>query len=501
MQNEKEDFFKNHLRVNLSEGDPPSLHPQLASDIRGRMIGKSLFEGLTRLGKNGVGELAAAEKIEIDPSCTRYVFFIRDHLWSNGEVVTAHQFEKAWKQAIHPESVCARSDLFYIIKNAKKAKCRQLNIEDVGVKAINDKVLVVELENPAPYFLELISHPIFSPVYNDEKEPSVFNGPFMLGKWQRGSVLEFIKNSLYWDANNVNLDKVSIFMVPDVNTENVLFEKNKLDVIGDCFDSFPLDILPSVMKDPNFNTQEISRIYWLYINTNEMPFLNEKIRLAFAYAINRKDLTDNFLIGDSSCNTILPKTLTLVDKDTYIIENTEIAREMFREGLAELGLTQDSFPCITLSYCTYGSQKSLSELLQERLQNVLGIQVTLQSLEWNVLLQNMVHGQFQIASCMRNAIYEDPLYFLEIFKEKSNSYNYARWEDEEYKNLLTLAISSSDQEVRKSYLREAETRLLKSMPVIPIYTETCKYLVKENLEGYYINNSGYVDFKAISFKN
>ena len=145
--------FSQHLRVNLSEGDPTSLHPHLAADIRSRILGKALFEGLTRLTPKGKGELAAAEKVDVNDSFTRYVFSIRPHEWSNGEPVTAYQFEKSWKQAIHPDSICARGDLFYIIKNAKKAKRNELSLENVGIQALDEKTLVVELEHPAPYFL------------------------------------------------------------------------------------------------------------------------------------------------------------------------------------------------------------------------------------------------------------------------------------------------------------------------------------------------------------
>ncbi len=488
-----------HLRLNLSEGDPPSLHPHLASDIRGRILGKALFEGLTRLNKQGKGEPAACEAIELDPSSTVYTFSLRPHSWSNGEQVTAYQFEKAWQQAVDPNSNCARADLFYIVKNAKKIKKGELPVTALGIHALDEKTLRVELENPAPYFLELISHPVFSPVYDQEIEPKAFNGPFELNEWKRGSVLGLRKNPLYWDKQAVDLDKISIFMVSTLNVEQAMFQRDELDIIGDCFDSFPVDFLPEAMQSPHFRSQEISRVYWLYVNTQQPPFTSDKIRKAFAYALNRSFLAKNFLIGDTPCFTILPKTLTTIKNDSVIDEDKEKALELFQQGLEELSLTKESFPQITLSYCNYGSQKSLSELLQEKLQKTLGIRVVLQSLEWNTLVQNFIHGQFQLASCMRNAIYEDPLYFLEIFKEKNNSYNYSRWENESYKQLLNTAIATSEKTKRDECFYKAEKLLQDEMPVIPIYTENCKYLVKDNLKGYFINNSGYVDLKYISF--
>jgi oligopeptide transport system substrate-binding protein len=488
-----------HLRINLADGDPASLHPHRSVDIRGRTISKALFEGLTRLKSNKV-LLAAADKVEIDPSYTHFLFSIRPHCWTNGQKVTAYHFEKAWKRALHPDARCSRADLFYIIKNARRAKCNEVPLEAVGVKALDETTLTVELEHPAPYFLELISHPIFSPVYGEDEEPTIFNGPFVLGNCKHGSLFELDRNCQYWDAENIGLQKVSISMITDPHTEFFLFEKGEYDVIGDAFDSIPDDLLVAAKKDPRFHTETISRIYWLYINTETPPFQSAWIRKAFAYAIDRKNLIQNFLINDIPSVTLLPKALTLLDERSCIEDgNTEKAIYCFEQGLKELGLTRETFPPITISYCTYGSQKALTQIFQEYLGKILGIDVQIQAFEWNILSNNLVHGQFQIASCIRNAMYNDPSYFLEIFKDKNGSYNFSRWENQTYQQLLAQANSAEDMKEREHYLRLAEKLLIEEMPAIPIYTETCKYLLNEKLKGYSITPSGYVDFKNLFF--
>lgn len=489
----------NQLRVNLSEGDPPSLHPHRSVDLRGRMIGKALFEGLTRLKPNGEAEIAAANRVDIDPSYTHFKFSIRPHRWTSGQAVTAYDFEKAWKTALHPNTRCSRADLFYIIKNAKKAKCGEVSLDAVGVRALDATTLIVELQQPAPYFLALISHPIFSPICDEKDEPTIFNGPFILGTWKHGSLFELVRNPGYWDAENVKLDKVSITMIADPHTEFFLFEKGEYDVMGDTFDSIPEDLLSTAKQDPRFQTGVISRIYWLYLNTETPPFHSASIRKAFAYAINRQNLVKNFLTTDIGCTTILPKTLTLLDETLGIDENREKAVLFFEQGLQELGLTRETFPKITLSYCTYGSQKSVTQILQENLREILGINVEIQAFEWNILSDHLIHGQFQIASCDRNAMYEDPFYFLEIFRDKSCSYNFSRWENRIYQQLLDQASATFDMKERDGYLRDAEKLLLDEMPVIPVYMGTCKFLLNEKLRGYAINRSAYIDFKGLSF--
>ena len=139
--------------INFQEGDFPSLNPQIAIDQRCRCLGMALFEGLTRLNADGEPEPAAAREIRCSSSNTIYTFILRKHHWSTGEEVTAFDFEQSWKRAIAPHSYCLRSDLFFIIKNAKEAHLGIKSIDQVKIKAINAKTLIVELEYPAFYFL------------------------------------------------------------------------------------------------------------------------------------------------------------------------------------------------------------------------------------------------------------------------------------------------------------------------------------------------------------
>jgi oligopeptide transport system substrate-binding protein len=490
-----------HLRVNLAEGEPPSIHPHRGSDVRARILGKSLFEGLTRVGEKGTSELAAAENVEIDPSRCLYTFTLRPHRWSNNEPVTAYHFENAWKRAVQPDSLCVRSDLFYIIKNAKKAKRSEVALDQVGVYAKDEKTLIVELNEPAPYFLDLISNPMFSPLYNEDAEPNCFNGPFVMGERKRGVKLQLVRSESYWDKAHVDIEKVSISMIPDAYSEFALFEKAEFDVMGNCFEDIPLDILPKAMSDTRFATQKISRIFWLYLNPLHPLFQSAKIRKAFSCALDRDHLVKNLLLGDIPCTTILPNNLTLLKESSDADANTAKAIKLFEEGLHELGLKRESLPPVTLSYGTYAFEKSLSQVLQEKWQNVFGIPISVEGLEWNILSDHMIHGKYDITTCTRHAMYEDPYYFLEIFKDKNSSYNFSRWENTKYKEILDRASKTTDLSEREKLLREAEVLLLEEMPVIPVHMQTCKYLTLNRLQKYRINNSGYVDFKAMQISD
>src|SRR5579872_2055160 len=145
----------NSISMNLQEGEPPSLNPYVGVDLRSRCLYLALFEPLMRKNGDGNLEYASAEKVEIDPTQTIYTFHLRHNHWSNGELVTSHHFAKAWAYALTPGNCCIRADLFYPIKNAEKVKKGQLPGSELKIFTPDEKTLVVELEHPLPYFLDL----------------------------------------------------------------------------------------------------------------------------------------------------------------------------------------------------------------------------------------------------------------------------------------------------------------------------------------------------------
>jgi oligopeptide transport system substrate-binding protein len=484
------------LQLNFQEGDPLSLNPHFGIDLRCRAIERLLFEGLTRVDSEGVCQLAAAEQVVLSPDQTTYTFTLRPHLWSNGDKVTAHQFVASWKEALKPDSLCARSDLFYIIKNARGAKLGTMALDDVGVMALDEQTLIVTLEHPAPYFLDLLTHPIFSPLYSFENEPTVFNGPFNIEVWKRDVDLKLIANSKYWDREHVGTQSIQFSFVKDPMTVLSLFEKGEIDFIGDPMTTLPLDALSSSSFQERLSYQDVARTYWIYVNTEKFPYNSSKIRRAFAYALDRKMLTDHIFQGCLPHKSPVPRNLSLLnDEETYADADTLSACQLFEEGLLELGLTRQTLPQVTLSYSTISGQKTLAEAIQQRWKEVFGIDVAIEGSEWSVLASYFNNGQFQMGGVLRSAVYNDPLYHLEIFKNKEFPYNASFWENEKYQEWLNLASSASDSLTRLDYLRNAERILVEEMPVIPIFVDTYKFMVNRNLKGFIIDKSGCIDFK------
>jgi oligopeptide transport system substrate-binding protein len=486
------------LRINFQDGDLPSTHPHIGIDYRIRSLQSALFEGLTRMDPDGSAQPAAADSIFISDDKTRYTFTIRPAFWSNSEPVTAYHFADAWEKAIAHGSGCLRPDLFYIIKNAEKIKKGELPLSESGIQVIDERTLEIELENPAPYFLELISNPIFSPLFDQSEEPMVFNGPFVIDTWKLDNIISLKKNHHYWDASNVSLENIKITVITDALTAFQLFEKGELDWIGAPFSCLPNDMIPTFEQTGMLKSKEVARIYWLYCNNEVAPFNNPSIRKALSYAIDRKDIVEHVLFGQSTATTPLPSSLSLLKADA-LPEHSDIsqARQFFEQGLQELGLTADTFPKITLSHSHITGQRQLAEIIQSNWQSALGVTVALEGSEWNHFFSNLSRGNFEIGGCIKSALFRDPIYHLELLQDKTLSYNVGRWEDSQYKSLLQQARDTTDLAGRANFLEQAERILLDQMPVIPVYGDTYLYAMRPHIQGVVIHDLGHVDFKWI----
>ncbi|MCH9626530.1 MAG: Oligopeptide-binding protein OppA [Chlamydiales bacterium] len=487
---------KQTLRIN-SQGDPASLHPHTGVDLVCRHYQKALFEGLTRLNPDAQPELAAAEHVEISNSKCRYTFTLRPMIWTNGKQVTAADFEKTWKQALNPNSDCLRPDLFYPIKNAQKAKKGEVSLDEVGIKAIDTRTLVVDLEHPTPYFLDLISNALFSPLYDPtETTPTVFNGPFCLAQWVHEQQLTLEKNGDYWDADTVRLNRIEASLVSDPNTAMLMYEKGEVDWAGHPFTFLPQDSIEKAEASPDFITRPIAGVFWLCLNTEQFPLHSTKIRQALSVALNREVIAKHVVLGETPSKSLIPITMPLThEEELYSDSNDRLAQKLFNEGLQELNLTREQFPTLRYSYSDIPGQKKLAEAIQQKWEQTFGIQVELTGSEWNVFFASLGERQYQIGGLIWFSVFNDPIYTLDFFKEKAHRYNAPQWESKHYRQLLDLADGETDPVRREEHLKQAVLLILDEMPIIPLYMVHAKYLKSPKVQGLFVNELGQADFK------
>lgn len=500
------------LRLNIKQ-EPYSLNPQLSNDTTSMNVLQQMFEGLTRVGKDGKPENGMAEHIQVSDDLRTYTFTLRDAKWSNGDPVTAHDFEYAWKWALNPENESKQAWYLYYIKNAKAAHVGEASLDEVGVKAIDNKTLEVTLEAPAPYFLELTAFSVYFPVnsniakeqkgwYLDAGENFVTNGPFTLTNWEHNNEITLEKNEQYWDVNAVNLEKIQMLMINDQNTELNMFENNELDWAGSPTGSLPAEAIPTLQDKGTLNIQSIAATYWYVVNVEQKPLNNKKVRQALALAINREGIVKNITKGGQlPAMSMVPPAMIPENEQGYFKDNDiENAKKLLAEGLKEEGIESiDQAPPITVSYNTDEGHAKIAQAIQDMWKKNLGLEVTLENTEWKVYLDQLSSGDFMVGRLGWSGDFNDLINFLEIYKEEGGN-NYPRWINKDYQALLTQSSEEKDPEKRFELMKKAEAIIMDEMPIIPIYYYTNVWVQNPKLKDVVISGLGHPQYKWAYFE-
>lgn len=502
---------RNLLPLSLST-EVRSLDPSIGIDSASQLIIKMLFEGLVTIDPSGDLVPAAAESYKLSSDRKTYTFTLRDAKWSNGMPLTAYDFEYSWKRVIGAAGKGSAVHNCYAIKNVQDIVHGKKSIDEVGVRALDEKTFVVELEHPTPYFLEMISTSSFFPVnaevdkknpnwMNGEKETFVCNGPFVLEKHKHNDEIVVLKNPSYWDRDQVKLTGIKVVIVKEGLTQLHMFEKGELAWMGKPLSRLPLDALPTLKKRGEITFVPSMGIYWYFLNTETFPFNNKKMRQAFAYAVHRKEITDHILQeGETPAFGILPKSLNVSTNPYFSDNDLELARKLFAEALVEMGISKEQLSPIILSYNSSEFHQRTAQIVQEQWQKAFDIRVVLQQEEWKVHYQNLTKGNFQIGGMGWHSWLRDPIYMMQTFRFRSDGVNMSRWENPTYKTLLDETETEIDVEKRRQKFFEAEKLLMDEMPIIPMYFTSICYAKKKGLKNVYVSELNQLDFKWAEYE-
>jgi len=491
------------LRINIHQ-EPATVDPGIAEDNVSGGITRATFDGLTRLDKDAKPMNSVAQDVKVSEDGLTYTFTLRDSKWSNGEPLTAHDFEFAWKRALDPKTASNYAYQLYYVKNGQKFHTGKGTADEVGVKALDDKTLEVKLENPTPYFLELTAFYTYYPVskkvveanpnWAKEAATHVGNGPFKMTAWEHKSKIVLEKNENYWDKDNVKLEKIEMAMIEDENTELSMFENGELDWAGQPLSQLPTDAIPALKDAGTLVIHPKATMYWYKFNTEKAPFNNAKIRKAFAYAVNRQEIVDNITqAGQVPAMGLLPQTMAVKPEGYFKDNDVETAKKLLEEGMKELGITE--LPPITLSYNTVERHKKIAEAVQDQWKKALGVDVKLANKEMKVHLEDMHQGNYQIGRLGWNADFNDPINYMEMYRDKDGGNNDTRWENARYKELIIQSAKETDPEKRKALFAEAEQIFMDEMPVIPIFNDVDVWAQSDKVKGVQVDGLGFVDFK------
>ena len=492
------------LKINLRD-EPQSLDPRLTRDPSDMTLMRMFFEGLTRIGPGDKPQLALASEVELSKDLKTYRFTLRPASWSNGDPVKAGDFVYSWTKTLDPASISDNAFLLYLIKNGKQVKAKELPIEELGVRAEDEKTLIVELESPTPYFLELIASPVFFPVHEGvdrqnphwaEKEGSyVSNGPFLLKQWRHHDLIVAEKNPSYWDKESVHLDGIELMMVCS-DTEMKLFEKGELHWAGSPISTLPLDALGSLKREGKVHPLPIAETGFIRANTKDPLLSHPKLRKALALAIDRKEIVEHVTQGGQvPVTSLVPPALMQQTEGYFQDADVQSATKLLDEALEELEISRKELSHITFSYAASERAHLIAQAIQEQWNRAFGFQVTLEAIERKVYFDRLSKQDYQLAFCSWRADFQDPINFLEVFKYNTQSTNNTHWEDPEYIQLLDASSLEPSRELRLAMLKKCEGILMEAMPIFPIFQYSLLYLKDEQLQGVFLSSLGNLDFK------
>ena len=499
------------LRISFNS-DVSSLDPRIGVDYPSAHVTMMLFEGLMIAGLDGGIKPGIAKSYDLSSDHKTYTFYLRPTYWSNGDPVTAFDFEYAWKRVIDPYQNGLGKQNFYVIKNARQIVKGELPLSEVGIKALDESTLRIELEYPVPYFLELVATSSYLPVNaswdqalpnwsNKQNEDFVCNGPYRLVKHALESEIIVEKNPTYWNASEVRMEKIHISIINDLTTQLNLFEKKQLDWLGNPFSRIAFDASESLKKNNLLEFAETLGLYWLEINTESFPFNNKKLRQAFAYAIDRRKLTSYLLQSNESPATgVLPPGIATQSIPFFKDGDKETALRLFNEALSEMGITRKDLPIITLCHSQMFDISSVMQEIQEQLNSTFSIHIQLEQQDFKTLLAKLQKGNYQIAALGWKSWIRDPIYILQTFRDKSDALNGTKWENPRYQQLLAAAEREIDPEKRQHYFNQAEQILIEEMPVIPLYYTTNSFCKNKRLKNVHMTNLDQVDFRWAYFE-
>lgn len=478
-------------------GEPQTLDPALAEDVHGFNVLTDLYEGLVVVTADGTIQPGVADRWDISPDGRQYTFHLRnDALWSNGDSVTADDFVAAFDRAISPGSVSTYSFLLEPILNYHAVTRGELPVEDLGVRALDERTLVIELREPVPYFTGILAMPIAYPVHSTQQDnpgrfndPATFvgNGPFVLESWLPGEKIRLRKNVLFRNASLVRIDIVDYFPITEPAAEYNMFRAGELDMTA----TVPPTAISSLrdMQSSELRITPSLGLYYLAFDLTEPPFDDVDLRQALTMAIDREVLISVLGRGEQAAFGIVPPGVANYRgaqfewKDLAASERQALARDLYSEAGYD-----DSRPLqMKLTYDAGGVHETLALAVASMWRDVLGVDVELEKMEWKLLLATRDNrSAWQVMRFAWTGDYNDASTFTDIFRSDSEQ-NLAKFENESYDALVNEAAGLTDLVLRTTRLNSAEALLLEEYPVAPLYFYVSKHLVSNRLKNFQDN--------------
>lgn len=467
----------------LLNAEPSTLDVARFMDTYSRSILFNILEPLTRI-VDGVVTGAGAESWTVSDDGLVYTFTLRENYWSDGEPVVAGDYLYALQRQADPDNAWSLAADMYSIAGFEAVFTGEADISELGVEAPDDSTLVITLESPNSAFLS--STDIFpcrqdyveeyGDAYGAEASNIIGCGPFNLVEWVHSSSLTFEKNESYWNADEVQLQEFTFYIIEDTNASMASFENGSLDYVyvssSEYIEKFSAD--SSLVSE----AYSAARSFILVFNCQDEILSNSKIRLAFSLALDRETLAEVITGGTAQAATgLIPPESTVGsynfrdeagDLISALQEANPDPQALLIEGMEEAGLGSDP-STLTLTFAwgaTTADARTYAELFQQMWQETLGVTVELEFNDSATHMSNVNSGNYQIASTSWGANSEPQ---FQLSRWATSTGGQSLWVNEEYIQLVNEGVSTMDDAERLELYRQAEELLVSDAAIAPVY--------------------------------
>lgn len=480
---------------------------------------KHMYENLVTLDDDDNTVPGAAESWDYDEDTLTYTFHLRkDGVWTNGDPVTAKDFEFAWSQALNPDVASDYAYFLYFIKNAEKYFNGEVTWDEVGVKVVDDYTLEVTMEQPTPYALFLFSFGTLAPInqrfyeavgadlYSTEAQYFCTNGPFALTEWSHNDKIVMQKNDAWHGAADVEVEEIDWKIITDANAALSSFLAGDLDMVGLGTGEL---IKQATAAGATIQSYTDGTAFYIYFNNNDQYLSNVNLRRALFNAIDEQKEIDTVWQNDNEPMTSFTAPgVSATDGTSFAgkvgelyapSRDQEKAKEYLATALSELGCTVDDLSA-HLSIDCGDSATSIAEasFYQEQWRQVLGIEVTVNSMITKQGSQNRKTGNYVMSVTGWGPDYNDPNTFLDLWVTDGGN-NQTGFSNERYDELIDLAAKETDLEKRESYFIECEQIIADQLPIGPAFWRAPSYACSDKIKGG-MHRSTFQDINAVYVK-
>ena len=494
-------------RVDVAEGvlrrgngaEPDTLDPALSSAHWEDTIISDLLVGLMTDDATGKPIPGMAESWSSSQDGLTWTFKLREAVWSDGVRVTAHDFIFGWKRLLDPKTAGPYAYFIHVFKNAEPINAGKMPLDALGVRALDDRTLEIQLEHPAPYLLEMLTHVTCYPqprhvIQAKGKTWSqagnyVSNGAYILSEWRPNDHITLVKNPRFFNAASVKIERVTLYPTTDYSAALRSLRAGELDAqdrlpaqqIGWIRDNMPelINPIPQLTLD------------MLVVNQSLPKFQDVRVRKAMNMLINREAITSKIIRGGQvpAYNLIPPGIANFPGKvvlETEAVPRTERAEEARRlMRAAGYGPENPLRATFLLRSSAAGVYRATAAALQQMFAQAW-INISVIGNDPQVFYNRIQQQDFEICNAGWGADFNDASNFLDLFKRVSPN-NWGKYSSAAFDDMLAQAQREVDLGMRGKMLAQAENILLKDHAVMPLFFWVTGNLVRPYVKGWQSN--------------